>query len=171
MSASERRPPNAGMAFLPLVTWSRQGARQTPRACCCRDSSKHLDHSPFQIFAIYKDSGKGGCGRTPQLDGDGVGGRRASYLGDDGRLLEAAGEELLDGRLLEGVVGNDGVLAAGVARGAVGVEHLLRGVGCQSSRAALRGQGGNRPRCVSSSCISRGYPASYEISQWAVRKS
>jgi len=43
----------------------------------------------------------------------------------DRLLVEAARQVLLDGRLLGGVRGHNGILAAGVARRAVGIENEL----------------------------------------------
>ena len=49
------------------------------------------------------------------------------YLRHDGLLVTSAGEVLLKGGLLKGLIGHDDVLSAGVACGAVGVEDLFSG--------------------------------------------
>ena len=49
---------------------------------------------------------------------------------------------LLDGGLLEGVVGHNGVLAAGVAGSAVGVEDLLTGTGVTGKGGGGHEEGG-----------------------------
>ena len=64
-------------------------------------------------------------GETSTEGGHGV--LAVGDLGDDGGLLAAAGEVLVEGLLLEGLLGHDDVLSAGVASGAVGVEDLLTG--------------------------------------------
>ena len=64
-------------------------------------------------------------GETSTEGGHGV--LAVGDLGDDRGLLAAAGEVLVEGLLLEGLLGHDDVLSAGVASGAVGVEDLLTG--------------------------------------------
>ena len=64
-------------------------------------------------------------GETSTEGGHGV--LAVGDLGDDGGLLAAAGEVLVEGSLLKGLLGHDDVLSAGVACGAVGVEDLRSG--------------------------------------------
>lgn len=75
-------------------------------------------------------------GETSTEGGHGV--LAVGDLGDDRGLLAAAGEVLVEGLLLEGLLGHDDVLSAGVASGAVGVEDLLTG-----SDVTGEGGGGN----------------------------
>ena len=69
-------------------------------------------------------------------------GRGGSHLGDDGLDVDAAGEVLLEGIKLQGLLRHDDVLATGVAGSAVAREDGLTSGSVTSERGGGEGEGG-----------------------------